>query len=227
MKHLLFYRIPLDYVNYLRKFETSIRGFSPIPFVDYQVQNRREKFFCGIVMQINDHQYYVPVSSKVIDKPHTFYLYGEGKRRRIAALRFDYMFPVPENLIQEFSIDAEPDRQYRGLLKKELRACRQNEGVIRECALHTYLEVLAPVREHQHNNREHSCNFRLLEGACDIYRQEHGLTAESLEPSVAMLRNQQPRTLDEIIASATAKAERINRQTDPVLPQKEKAITHD
>ena len=51
--------------------------------------------------------------------------------------------------------------------------------------------------------------------------------AEPLEPSVAMLRNQQPRTLDEIIASATAKAEQINRQTEPVLPQKEKAITHD
>lgn len=227
MKHLLFYRIPPDYVNYLRKFETSIRGFSPIPFVDYQVQNRREKFFCGIVMQINDYQYYVPVSSKVIDKPHTFYLYDEGKRQRIAALRFDYMFPVPENLIQEFSIDAESDRQYQGLLKKELRACRQNEGVIREYALHTYLEVLAPVREHQHNNREHSCDFRLLEGACDIYRHEHGLTVEPLEPSVAMLRNQQPRTLDEIIASATAKAEQLNRQTEPVLPQKEKALTHD
>lgn len=227
MEHLSFYRVPQDYVNYLRNFETSIRGFSPVPLVDYVQQNRKEKFFCGVVLQINNYQYYVPVSSKVADKPHTFYLYDNAKRMRLAALRFDYMFPVPKELIQEMVVSSEPNSRYRDLLVRELRTCRQNEGVIREYALHTYLEVLAPVREHQHNNREHSCDFRLLEGACDIYRQEHGLTAEPLEPSVAMLRNLQPKTLDEIIASATAKAEQINRQAEPVLPQKEKTITRD
>lgn len=225
MENLSFYNVPSAYVNYLRDFETNIRGFSHVPLVDYELHNRKGKFFCGIVLQINDHQYYVPVSSNIRNHQNTFYLYQRG--RRISSLRFDYMFPVPQEIISVYDLSKEPDRNYVALVDEELSICRSNAPIIRKMAFQTYIELAAPERNLTVERREHSCDFRLLEGACDIYRQEHGLTVEPLEPSVAMLRNQQPRTLDEIIASATAKAEQINRQTDPVLPQKEKAITHD
>lgn len=50
----------------------------------------------------------------------------------------------------------------------------------------------------------------ILEDACSIYCAEHNLSSEPLEPAVEMLRNTRPRTLDEIIASATKLASEIN-----------------
>ena len=225
MENLSFFYVPTDYVNYLRNFETNIRGFSHIPLVDYESHNRREKFFCGIVLQINDYQYYVPVSSNTRNHQNTFYLYDNN--RRLSSLRFDFMFPVPHELIRVFDVQQEPDINYRNLIEKELTACRKGAGTIRNMAFQTYIELAAPERNLTVERREHSCDFRLLEGACDIYRQEHGLMVEPLEPSVAMLRNLQPKTLDEVIASAKAKAELINRQAEPVLPQKEKDLIRD
>lgn len=45
MKKLAFYDVPSDYVNYLRDFENSIRGFSRVPLVDYEAHNRKGNFF--------------------------------------------------------------------------------------------------------------------------------------------------------------------------------------
>ena len=118
MKKLAFYDVPSDYVNYLRDFENSIRGFSRVPLVDYEAHNRKGKFFCGIVLQINDFQYFVPVSSNIHDHPNTIFLYDRHKR--IGSLRFGFMIPVPERVMKERLIRNETDPQYRRLLEKEL-----------------------------------------------------------------------------------------------------------
>lgn len=135
MKKLSFYYVSPEYVNHLRNFESSIRGISHVPFVDYESHNRKGKFFCGVVLEINGFQYYVPVSSKTNNHQNAFFLYDKNKR--IASLRFDFMFPVPDKLITEIKITNEPDNHYRALLQKELQICRIYTSVIRDKALET------------------------------------------------------------------------------------------
>lgn len=224
MKKLSFYYVSPEYVNHLRNFESSIRGISHVPFVDYESHNRKGKFFCGVVLEINGFQYYVPVSSKTNNHQNAFFLYDKNKR--IASLRFDFMFPVPDKLITEIKITNEPDNHYRALLQKELQICRIYTSVIRDKALGTYTK-----RTLGDNSRgsEKSCDFRLLEDACSIYCVEHNLSSEPLEPAVEMLRNTRPRTLDEIIASATTRASEINSQriATPSLNRTNETLEHE
>lgn len=210
MKKLAFYDVPSDYVNYLRDFENSIRGFSRVPLVDYEAHNRKGKFFCGIVLQINDFQYFVPVSSNIHDHPNTIFLYDRHKR--IGSLRFGFMIPVPERVMKERLIRNETDPQYRRLLEKELAYCRRNDSSIREMALKTYMTISLSGRGIEPRHLDRSCDFRLLEGACAIYAREHNLSQNRLDPTIEMLRQERPRTLDEIIASATARADELNAQ---------------
>lgn len=62
MDKLNFYTVDLDYVRYLKQIEMEHRGFSRIPNMDY-TNSRKPKLLCGIVLQINNVDYYVPVSS--------------------------------------------------------------------------------------------------------------------------------------------------------------------
>ena len=195
-----------------------------MPYVDYEESNRKGKFFCGIVLQVNDMQYYVPVSSSKGPHEHTYYLY-DG-RRPISSLRFDYMFPVPQELISIKQLSLETDVRYGDLLAKELNFCRQNESYIREHALRTYIEVLAPQKENQLDYRDRSCNFRLLETACRQYCREHGIT---LEPHQVDLAQPVPgstaspaKSLKAICANAKAKAAEINAEKPVIARQPER-----
>ena len=62
MNKLNFYTVDLDYVAFLQKVECEARGFTCVPNMDY-AQPRKSKFLCGIVLQVNDVDYYVSVTS--------------------------------------------------------------------------------------------------------------------------------------------------------------------
>ncbi|MBD5512197.1 MAG: hypothetical protein HDR08_13265 [Lachnospiraceae bacterium] len=47
-----------------------------------------------------------------------------------SSLRFNYMFPIPKNLVTERKIAGEPDLAYRALLSQELRYCINNQETI-------------------------------------------------------------------------------------------------
>lgn len=218
MKKLSFFDVPAEYVNFLRKYEMDIRGFSRVPLVDYEMHNRKGKFFCGIVLHINDYCYHVPVSSKIQEHSNTFFLYDRGLR--IGSLRFDYMIPVPERVMEIRIVENERDIPYRRLMEKELAYCRAHTSEIREMALRTYMMVTLTGQRTEHLRLERSCDFRLLEGACDIYAWEHGLSQERLEPVAEMLRKERPRSLDEIIANAEAHADELNARRDKGMEKK-------
>ena len=58
---LSFYYVDKSYIDYLQKVETEARGFTHVPNMEYE--NREKKFICGVVLQIQGIQYYVPVTS--------------------------------------------------------------------------------------------------------------------------------------------------------------------
>ena len=160
MQKLNFYTVSLDYVSYLKKEEESRRGFSRVPNVDYG-DKRKPKFLCGIVLQVNGMDYYVPVSSYKQKKPDNF-LIEDRNGRILASLRFNYMFPIPKGLAIERIISKEPDLVYRALLSQELRFCIKNQEQIQKLAARTYRRVILGKDPGLVKN---SCDFVFLEEA--------------------------------------------------------------
>lgn len=164
MDKLNFYTVDLQYVQFLRNIENEAQGFSHIPNMDYG-NKHKPKFLCGIVLQINDMDYYVPVTSYKQQKPDNF-LIRTSKGQVVSSLRFNYMFPVPVELISVRIISSEPDSAYRSLLSQELRYCIKNQETIRHLAERTYRRVLLGKNPGLVAN---SCNFKILEQACRLY----------------------------------------------------------
>ena len=63
---IAFYNVDLEYIDYLKQYETSVRGFTRVPNVNYRSGNN--KFFYGTVLNINRIDYFVPISSRTIYK---------------------------------------------------------------------------------------------------------------------------------------------------------------
>lgn len=167
MDKLNFYTVDLRYVNFLKNAEQEKRGFSRVPNMDYVTQ-RKPKFLCGVVLQVNSMNYYVPVTSYKQQKPDNF-LIKAANGQVVSSLRFNYMFPVPDQLISVRIIADEPDRAYRALLSQELRYCIKNQETIQHLAERTYKRVLLGQDLGLVAN---SCDFRLLEQAYSSYIQK-------------------------------------------------------
>ena len=168
MEKLNFYTVDLAYVDLLKDAETKQRGFTRVPNMDYG-DKRKPKFLCGIVLKVGDLNYYVPVTSYKQQKPDNFLILA-ADGQVTSSLRFNYMFPVPKELLQERKITAEPDRAYRSLLAQELLFCRKNQEAILHLAERTYKRVLLGKNPGLVVN---SCNFRLLEDVCRSYIESH------------------------------------------------------
>ena len=56
-KQLDFYEISANYIAYLHGFD------SKVPLVDYSKTSKHDKFMCGIVLSVNGHDYFAPISS--------------------------------------------------------------------------------------------------------------------------------------------------------------------
>lgn len=172
MEPLCFYDVDKEYIHYIQEAEIAAHGVSHVPYINYVEAGRRQKFFCGIVLQINDMNYYVPVSSTIKDNPGTFYLCAEDGRRT-SSLRFTFMFPVPTACCAIRWLERETVPEYQALMKAEILWCRQHEAEIREIARQTYVEIFSGLNPEL---AEKSCDFPLLEASCRQYCLEHDLS---------------------------------------------------
>ena len=104
MDKLNFFTADADYVQYLQKAEQDKRSFSRVPNMVYS-EKYKQKFLCGIVLQVNNVDYYVPVTSYIQQKPDNFLIVADNGKV-VSSLRFNYMFPVPKShgkiILQQF-----------------------------------------------------------------------------------------------------------------------------
>lgn len=175
MEKLNFYTVDLSYVDYLKNAEYKQRGVTRVPNMEYG-DKRKPKFLCGIVLQVGGKDYYVPVTSYTQQKPDNF-LIRASNGQVTSSLRFNYMFPIPKELVSERTIVNEPDRAYRALLAQELQYCIKNQEMIRHLAERTYKRVLLGKNPGLVQN---SCDFKLLENACATYAKEHLRAGQSV-----------------------------------------------
>jgi len=168
------YIINKEYVSYLKEFDHKIEN------IDY---GNKLRPYIGIIMEINNIKYYVPISSpkekhhrmnnsidfhKITD-PITNHLYG--------VINLNNMFPVPDSEIKILRYDKlhelrrfdnDKDRNsYTRLLRKELNIINGIEDKLKNKAAKLYNKVINHQDEHLINR---CCNFSLLEEKCIAYK---------------------------------------------------------
>lgn len=151
---LKFYEVDSEYIKYLKE-----NGDEKIPNIDYK---KHKKFFCGIVLTINNFNYFAPVSS-YNKKVHTSFLIMDkdketNKLNPISSLRFSFMFPCPIEYLSQKDFSKE-DEKYRNLLRKELRYCNKNREKIKKLANEVYKLGLKEETRKKFN----ICDFKKLE----------------------------------------------------------------
>ena len=151
---LKFYEVDGDYIQYIKKY-----GDNKIPNIDYK---NHKKFFCGIVLTINNFNYFAPVSS-YNKRTHTTFLIKD-KAKVISSLRFSFMFPCPIEYLSEKDFSKEEEK-YRNLLRKELHYCNINREKVKKLANDVYRLGLNEITR----NRFNICNFQILEEKCNEY----------------------------------------------------------
>lgn len=151
---LKFYEVDSEYIKYLKE-----NGDDKIPNIEYK---KHKKFFCGIVLTINNFNYFAPVSS-YNKKVHTSFLIMDKdketkKLKAISSLRFSFMFPCPIEYLSQKDFSKE-DEKYRNLLRKELRYCNKNREKIKKLANEVYKLGLKEETRKKFN----ICDFKKLE----------------------------------------------------------------
>lgn len=157
---LKFYEVDSDYIQYLRK-----HGDDKIPNLEYK---KHKKFFCGIVLTINNFNYFAPVSS-YNKKAHTVFLIKDkdmknSELKPISSLRFSFMFPCPIEYLSQKDFSKE-DKKYQILLRKELHYCNINIEKIKKLANEIYKLGLKESSRKKFN----ICDFKKLEEVCLEY----------------------------------------------------------
>lgn len=140
-----FQTIDTEYVDYLR----DACGIQNV--LDNKETSRFKRPYIGIVLQVDDYKYYVPLSSP----KNNDYIYVNGRktiRRDVipiirlivesengelelkGKLKFSSMIPVPDNVITYYDISQETNEDYRMLLEKEYEFIKSNQDKIKRNA---------------------------------------------------------------------------------------------
>ena len=163
-----------EYVNYLRKFDDKVEN------IDYST---KLKPYIGILITINDFNYYVPISSA----KEKHYKIKEGMDfikimqddKIIGVLNLNNMIPISDNNVKalkyknieeyrEFVSDKEK-KLYIAFLSFELDLINDKIEKIKKNAMKLYNEK---INNPKSNLSKRCCDFKLLEKAIANYKSQ-------------------------------------------------------
>jgi len=126
MSHFKFYYVKSEYLDHLNAIDEQVSKH------DYK---KNEKFYCGIILTINNIKYLAPVSS-FKKQQATNFLIEDSEGSTLGCLRLCFMIPVFDDVIEEIDFANLKDEAYLATVKKELRFCRQNsEEIIKKARI--------------------------------------------------------------------------------------------
>lgn len=157
MASFRFYHIEEKYIRYLHSIE---------PRVQFNKGERRP--YVGIVLSINNMDYYVPLESP---KPNHQNIKSGGPvlkldDGKLGIMGFNNMIPVFQNSLRPFDILSIEDEKYKMLLLNQLRFCEKNKDVIYRRAQKVYQNT---VFKRLPFYTKECCNFAKLERKCRNY----------------------------------------------------------
>lgn len=183
--NLKLYTIDSKYIDYLRQQPNFKNIF------DNKESAAFPKKYIGIVLTVNEYNYYVPLSSP----KNSDYLISNGEkviRKSIipiiritsknkngvlelkGTLKFSNMIPVPVQAISYYDINKEPNRNYKILVEKEYEFIRKNQKLISRHASILYNQktkedVLFASSRKKPGYLEHVIDFKYAEKLYDEY----------------------------------------------------------
>ena len=161
------YDINEEYLDFLRKVEDKI-------MLSKNNYKSNKKFAVGIVLKIDEINYYAPLSSiksyqltadeLSLNKQYKQRCFPVIVRKNkkdtiVSSIRLDFMFPVPENLLQELNFDEIEDEKYRTFIRLEYQYITGKEEEILKKAEDLYEKAIIPT----HFLHKKCCNFKMLE----------------------------------------------------------------
>lgn len=174
-----FYQADSNYCDFLR--ETD-------PCVPYTRDEKKNRPFIGIVVEVNGFNYYAPLSSPKekhlqMKNQIDFIKINNGK---LGAINFNNMIPIHISCLKPIDINIKPTddkstKEYKNLLADQLYWCNKSENVlsIRKKAKGLYKTVIKKTGSKSLLKR--CCDFRLDEIQYLRYCAEHNLEVEHLK----------------------------------------------
>lgn len=157
MEPLKLYRISDKYIRYLKARDTRV-----------QDNKGRRRPYVGVVLLVGSYRYFVPMESPKPNhanlKPGHHLMFLDGGKYGL--LGFNNMIPVHDDAIIDFDIDAEPDEQYKELLRRQVSYINRNKADVLNHASRTYYGVTVKKNAFL---LKICCDFKKLERACDKY----------------------------------------------------------
>lgn len=158
MEKLRLYHISEGYVKFLHTLDKRV-----------QYNKGEARPYVGIVLSINNNDYYVPLESP---KPNHENIKGGGPvlkldEGKLGIMGFNNMIPVKKRCLVDFDINAIEDEKYKALLQNQLMYCRKNKDIIYARAQKTYNKT---VKGDNAFYRKVCCDFKKLEENCDKYK---------------------------------------------------------
>ena len=154
-----FYDIDPNYLDYLRSYEPKV------PKTGY---SSHEKFFCGIILTINDTiQYYAPVSSFSEQQRTNLLIYDKDSKTVLSSVRFCFMIPIMPSVVHRINIKDfySTAPSYAILVDKEYSYCSSHEALLKRRAQSVY--NIGCNKNHVYNHT--CCDFKKLERVCQAY----------------------------------------------------------
>ncbi len=152
------------YCDYLRNYDDR---------VSYNAQQKDLRPFVGVLFQINEYQYFAPLSSpkaKHLRMKNTmdFYKINGGK---LGAINFNNMIPVPNGEYKPIDMNAtcktKKEKMYQELLKDQLRWLNRYGKNLKHKAKELYLKRIQ--NKLPENMVRRCCDFVVLEEKCREY----------------------------------------------------------
>ncbi len=161
MDNIKLYEISDEYINYLSP-------HAPHLFLNKKAGQKNERKYIGIILQVNDLDYFAPLSSFKQKHESMNEMIDFIKVKNYAVINLNNMFPVPKAECKYVEFENEKDLKYRSLLLAEYRYIKSIQDKIRKNALVVYKHKL---EKGSSTGLAKRCNdFTLLEKLCENYK---------------------------------------------------------
>ena len=175
-EELHFYTIDIKLIRTYAKIDDNVMSVSPQTGKQYRP-------FLGIIITQNNRKYCIPITSpkpkhyKMNSKKDIIKIFDTYKRDNnnqyvlIGILNLNNMIPISEEYIRKIDLrdnknDNRDQRRYKGLLRKQINWCRDNEDLIIRKANVMY-ELITNTPDKYINLSRRTVNYKKLEEILD------------------------------------------------------------
>lgn len=224
---LSFVTVDSKYCDFLRKAD---------PCIPYTANQKEKRPFVGVLLSINDKEYYAPLTSpkpKHLSMKNSvdFVKIDQGK---LGAINFNNMIPIHSDCLKKVDLsilpnDSKSDKDYKMLLGDQLDWCNKNKDFIINKAVKLHA-IISQDKAHD-SLKKRCCNFPVVEKQYVEYRkisqlsklpqiedkQNSAIAAPILNTEkAAPILNTEKRSLSDILKSATEQIKESKLDINPL-----------